>query len=295
MDLKTAANLIRSEYAARCAKAEKDYLRLIFLSKDLYEVEKMIRASTLDGNSDKELNLLKTKKSEILKSLGHDESEFSPAPRCKICGDSGYTKNGFCECVRRRAIKDTNGKNLPNFSFEDFDLSILNSNEIPLLSQVYNIMKIFCAKFPETKNLNVLLFGSVGTGKTCLASAVGNELEKRGFSVIFMTAFRFNDTCLKYHTSFDANRSDMLNALIDSDLLIIDDLGTESILKNVTLEYFYTVINERMNLGKHTLITTNLIPEQLEARYGERTYSRLFTQRVCLSVALQGKDLRTRK
>ncbi len=294
MDLKTAANLIRSEYAARCALAEELYRRLILASDELYEAEKAVRAATLDGKNAEETKALEEKRSAVIRSLGHDESEFRPAPRCKICGDSGYTDNGFCECVRRRASKETHGKGLPSFSFADCDVSLFG-DDVPMLESAYGTMKIFCKKFPETKNLNVLLFGSVGTGKTCLAAAVGNELEKRGFSVVFMTAFRFNDTCLKYHTSFDANRSDMLNSLTDSDLLVIDDLGTESILKNVTLEYLYTVINERMNLKKHTLITTNLTPEQLEARYGERTYSRLFTQRVCLSVALQGKDLRTRK
>ena len=294
MDLKTAANLIRSEYAARQAQAEQSYRALMLASDELYEAEKAVRAAMLDGKNTEELAKLKNKRLSVIHSLGHDEKEFSPAPQCAVCNDSGYTASGFCECVRRRASKETHGKELPSFSFTDCDVSLFGKG-VPMLESAYNTMKIFCTKFPETKNLNVLLFGSVGTGKTCLSSAVGNELEKRGFSVIFMTAFRFNDTCLKYHTSFDANRSDMLNALIDSDLLIIDDLGTESILKNVTLEYFYTVINERMNLGKHTLITTNLIPEQLEARYGERTYSRLFTQRVCLSVALQGKDLRTRK
>ncbi len=294
MDLKTAANLIRSEYAARCAKAEEAYRRLLLTSDALYEAEKAVRAATLDGKSAKEIKSLEAKKAEILGKLGRKESEFSPAPRCKICGDSGYTSNGFCECVRRRASRETQGKALPAFSFSNCDASYFG-DDVPMLENAYGTMKIFCNKFPTTKNLNILLFGSVGTGKTCLAAAVGNELEKRGYSVVFLTAFRFNDTCLKYHTSFEANRADMLNALIDSDLLIIDDLGTESILKNVTLEYLYTVVNERMNLGKHTLITTNLIPEQLEARYGERTFSRLFTQRVCLSVALQGEDLRKRK
>ena len=294
MDLKTAANLIRSEYAAQKAYAEEKYRRLMLASDELYDAEKAVRAAMLDGKSAAERKTLEEKKSKILHALGHDESEFSPAPRCMICGDSGYTEKGFCECVRRRASKETHGKSIPSFSFSDCDASLFGS-DVPMLENAYGIMKIFCERFPDTKNLNVLLFGTVGTGKTCLAAAISNELERRGFSVAFLTAFRFNDTCLKYHTSFDANRADMLGALIDSDLLVIDDLGTESILRNVTLEYLYTVINERMNLGKHTLITSNLTPEQLEARYGERTFSRLFTQRVCLSVALQGKDLRTRK
>ena len=117
MDLKTAANLIRSEYAARCAKAEEAYRRLLLTSDALYEAEKAVRAATLDGKSAKEIKSLEAKKAEILGKLGRKESEFSPAPRCKICGDSGYTSNGFCECVRRRASRETQGKALPAFSF----------------------------------------------------------------------------------------------------------------------------------------------------------------------------------
>ena len=133
--------------------------------------------------------------------------------------------------------------------------------------------------------------GHIGIGTPDVAAAWA-ELEARGFSVAFMTAFGFNDACRRYHISFDASRSDALDALIAADLLVIDDLGTESILRNVTLEYLYTVISERMNAGRHTLITTNLSPAALADRYGERIVSRLFDGRVCLSVALTGKDLR---
>ena len=210
---------------------------------------------------------------------------------CEKCGDSGIFEGYYCECVKKRMAKESINSPIPPFTFEESDLSLFRKDK-ELAERAYETMRIFCAKFPHTKNVNLLFIGNAGTGKTFLASCVANELERQGRNVLFLSAFRFNDICLKYHTSFDNARTDGLNAVIDAELLVIDDLGTESILKNVTKEYLYTVISERMNAGRHTIITTNLNESMLEARYGERIVSRLFTTRACLTLALTGEDLR---
>lgn len=63
-----------------------------------------------------------------------------------------------------------------------------------------------------------------------------------------------------------------LEPLIDCDLLIIDDLGTEPLYRNVSGEYLYTIINERKITKKHTLISTNLSLDDILNRYGERIF-----------------------
>lgn len=294
MDLKTAAGLIKSEYSARRAAAHERFLALLDLDEELYAAEKALRSAILDGKSEDETAALASARDGILARLGYAPADFNPPPRCAVCGDSGYHNGKYCDCVRRRASADPDGSALPRFTFSDCDLSVFDGDR-ETMNAAYSAMKIFCEKFPNTKNINLLLLGNVGTGKTCLAAAIANDLEARGYSAVFMTAFGFNDACRKYHTSFDPSRSETLDALLGADLLVIDDLGTESILRNVTLEYLYTVISERMNARRHTLITTNLSPDALSDRYGERIVSRLFDSRVCLSVALTGKDLRRRK
>ena len=77
-------------------------------------------------------------------------------------------------------------------------------------------------------------------------------------------------------------------------LLLIDDLGSEPMVKNITREYLFTLINERIAAGKGTVIATNLSPDDLEEVYGERVRSRLTDQHRSIVLKFSGKDLRKR-
>ncbi|MBQ6595783.1 MAG: DNA replication protein DnaC, partial [Clostridia bacterium] len=81
-------------------------------------------------------------------------------------------------------------------------------------------------------------------------------------------------------------------SLMDAPLLLIDDLGTEPMLRNITVEYLFLLLNARLTARRHTVIVTNLDLEQLRVRYGERVYSRLSDRRATLIMRLTGKDLR---
>ena len=134
--------------------------------------------------------------------------------------------------------------------------------------------------------------GKPGTGKTFLASCMANTIMQRGYSVVFLTAFETVERMLKYHTTFDATKTTYLAPLLDCDLLIIDDLGSEGIYRNVTVEYFFHVINERRLANKTTLITSNLTVNEIGIRYGERTASRLFDKSACYTREFTFADAR---
>ena len=85
---------------------------------------------------------------------------------------------------------------------------------------------------------------------------------------------------------------DGFTSLLEAPLLLIDDLGTEPMMRNITVEYLFTLLNERMANKRHTVIATNLTPLQLQERYGERVASRLLDRSQTLPLLLRGKDLR---
>ena len=79
---------------------------------------------------------------------------------------------------------------------------------------------------------------------------------------------------------------------MDSDLLIIDDLGTELTNSFVSSQLFLCV-NERLLRQKSTIISTNLSLEEFSAAYSERTFSRIAGNYQLIK--LLGNDIRLQK
>ena len=241
-------------------------------------------------------NELLNKKQAVMAGLGYPDG-IRPEFACTRCDDTGVYRGAQCSCVRKKIAEIIKSKvksgNVPAFRFQDFKAEVVPEGaQRKALTSLYRSMQKMCDRFPQTKHLNVILSGKTGVGKTCVFSAVANDLIQRGFSVLFLTAFEMNSRFLKFHTSPLSERAMYLTDVMECDLLVIDDLGTEPMLKNVTTEYLLTVLSERTARGRHTFITTNLTSDDILARYGERIYSRIFDKMHSLPVALDGDDLR---
>ncbi len=74
------------------------------------------------------------------------------------------------------------------------------------------------------KNIGLLLFGDVGTGKSFLAGCIANALLERDVPVLMTN---FPTILSRLCGTFGENRTAFLDSLGDYDLLIIDDLGVE--------------------------------------------------------------------
>jgi len=139
------------------------------------------------------------------------------------------------------------------------------------------------------------LSGKTGVGKTFLTECIASEIIDGGHIVSFVSAFGMNNLFTSYHTTYDSSKPTFLSTLLDPDLLIIDDLGTEPIFKNITKEYLYLILSERSRQNKLTIISTNLDPIELMSRYNERISSRLFNKRESLLLQINGSDIRLNK
>ncbi len=295
MDYKKAIQKITSDRRTREAEARLFYLELLRNHSDLYETEKAIRGMTMDEIQGKKidknsLDALKAERNKILSDIGVTNEMLDPPYNCAKCHDTGLIGGKPCSCVIKSCAKD--GIEF-GFTFENSNIGFFPKNEQARILKVYETAKIFCDKFPQTKKLNLIFMGRCGSGKTFLASCIASAVLAKGYSVIMLSSFAFVNRMLKFHTTFDGDKLSYIEPLMDCDLLILDDLGSENMLKNVTVEYLFHVVNERMNANKHTVFTTNLDDDMIRARYGERTYSRLFGSRLSAGFALSDTDLRS--
>jgi len=156
------------------------------------------------------------------------------------------------------------------------------------LTRIYDISKEWCERFPNSHILNINMIGGTGTGKTFLLECMASNLIDKGFNVMFTTAFALNDECRKYHFSLPSK----VNEYMDCDVLVIDDLGCEPLLKNITVEYLFNIIHLRQKRYKPTLISTNLTMEDILNRYDDRIFSRLSNKMLAITIPFNGIDMR---
>ena len=234
-----------------------------------------------------ELDDLKTKINNYLALNNIDQSKLTPKYDCPICNDTGVAGGRICKCLLKelnmqlslRASSQTEFKSFSQCNKEIMDETDLKASEW---------LQTWCARFPNITKTNINIIGGAGSGKTFMLECVASELIKKGVIVSFKTAFELNELARLYHIGKSYDFTDCLNA----DVLLIDDLGTEPVLKNVTKEYLYNLINTRQINNKPTLISTNLSLENILDRYDERIFSRLANKNLSTVINLVSQDKR---
>ncbi len=244
----------------------------------------------------KEYNLNREKIANILKEKGINKKELKPQYVCDKCKDTGFVDNKECECLKKEISKELiklSGVDINLFARFDGDYSCFkNAEEI---KTIYEKMKKFINEINKTSIDTILLVGDTGVGKTHLMECMTTYALDRGIMLKYSTAFNFNHDMLRYHCSKLEDKEEIIDPYLNSELLFIDDLGSENKINNVTNEYLYLIINERMQNHKKTVISTNLNFEQIQDVYGERIFSRLMHKKQSLKIKLNGDDLRIKK
>ncbi len=219
-------------------------------------------------------------KKALLREAGLPDNYLDMQYDCPICKDTGYVGNEKCSCFRQKIIAKLYSESNIEKLTKEANFSLLSDKfytgeDLERFHVALNTSKEFIKNF-ETSYPNLFFYGTVGTGKSFLSICVAKEILDRGYSVLYFSAAGL--FTLIQTNSFDYKKSDELTALYDdlynSDLLIIDDLGTENITKSSSSEFF-SIINERLIRNKSTLITTNLSLEGVKSIYSERVFSRI--------------------
>ena len=241
-----------------------------------------------------------------LLARGYREDYLSPVYTCAVCRDTGYTGEPvrkMCDCMRKayqELLREESGLSEGGAeTFEKFDLSLFPDTPLAgstlsqraLMSRVRDLCEHWADTYPDSQYRDLVLTGASGLGKTFLLKAMAERLTRRGIPVLLISAFQFLQTARK---SYFEN-SDGLQELLETDVLMLDDLGSEPLMQNITVEQLFYLINERQGRNLATVISTNLDLKTLQARYTERITSRLMDRRVCAMVPLQGEDIRPRR
>ena len=230
---------------------------------------------------------LQQEKREILQELGLPEDYLEEKPACSLCGDTGYRGGEVCLCLRRYYAReqqkelsrmlDLGSQSFDTFSLEWYSDRARDGGVSPQenMKAVYDVCAEYAYQFGK-KPGNLLLFGAPGLGKTHLSAAIAREVSGKGYSVVYDTAshvFEQFET-QKFSREEDEETSADVERVLQCDLLILDDLGTEMTTAFVQ-SALYRIVNTRLMEKKSTILNTNLTPGELARRYSPQIASRI--------------------
>lgn len=248
---------------------------------------------------------LQAERAERLVENGWPIDYLDGAWQCPKCRDSGFVEGRICSCLQalyeQEKAKDLSALlKLGKESFGSFDLGLYSDrpdsatgvSPREIMEFNFKVCYQYALDFgPDSQNL--LFRGGTGLGKTFLSACIARVVSERGHSVVYDTAVSalgaFESRRFARSETDLAEAEDRVHRLLESELVIVDDLGTE-MATEMTKSALYTLINSRLIAGKKTIVSTNLSQKELARRYTPQIASRLEGEYHVLSFA--GSDIR---
>ncbi len=232
-------------------------------------------------------------RAELLVENGFPVDYLELKYNCSKCSDEGFIQGKMCSCYRKAlnaeaASRTKLARLMEEQTFKTFKLSVYPEDCRSTMEKIYNTAKEYANNF-SLQSGNLLFTGGTGLGKTFLSSAIARCVIDKGYSVIY-------DSVSNIIAEFEAVKFNKeainLDKYDECDLLIIDDMGTE-LITQFSESVIYHIINNRINMRKPMIISTNIGTAQMKDYYSQSIISRLAGEfAVC---PFKGNDLRRKK
>lgn len=290
------------EYAALQAQIIENSLQYARMS--LFSGSETDHSTALASLREKN-DALSKKKEELLVENGYPADYLTPVYVCPDCKDTGSIGDERCHCFKQAVVdllyaqsnlsSATEQENFTTFSLDYYDNTTVdpktNMTARQNMQRNLDVAHSFVEHFDQDFR-NLLLYGAPGLGKTFLSHCIAKELLGTAHTVLYLTAYELFDILGKSFREDDKELSASSEHILDCDLLIIDDLGTE-LATAFTMSRLSLCINERFLNHRSTIISTNLGVQELKNQYGERNFSRIFSSYKPL--LFFGEDIRLKK
>ncbi len=264
----------------------------------------ILQKKAAPGDLTERMEQISVKIREALRKRGYAEDYLSPVYSCPVCRDQGYTGEPvreMCLCLKRmyreKLRKEIGLGNSRAETFENYDETLFPVEKIPgmpfsqreLNRVIRNKCEQWANDWPDQRPRDLLIYGKSGLGKTWFLRAMTDRLIQRDVQTLLVTAFEFLDKARRGYYEEDGGLDEMIRVPV----LMIDDLGSEPLMKNTTLEMLFHLIEERQRRNLATVCSSNLTVQELRERYNERIVSRLTDTRNSETLQLMGRDVRT--
>lgn len=256
------------------------------------------RAFSLSGQKAlQSLNALRQKQRALLTQFQLPENYLEPIYTCSLCQDTGYTGNPVqkkctCRLKLEQQTRMESGRINDRETFAHFDPEFYPDEA----SKVRGLkIKAFCQQYadslPAPQKPQLYLCGMPGLGKSFFANAIAYRALQNGVESLRVTTYYFVQDIMDGLNK----KVSPLPLYMNVPFLVLDDLGSEPMVPNVTIESLFALCDERRSSGRATVYITNLSLAELRDRYGERVTSRITDSAVTTAIQFSGSNLRERR
>ncbi|MBD8010663.1 ATP-binding protein [Acinetobacter pecorum] len=225
------------------------------------------------------IDLLKTP-NEVLTTLcskhGYPLIKVGSHQLCKVCAKENLeqTNKQHQEELQQKLLQyriHSTGLNQRYLEcgFSNYSVSTIEQQ------QVVGYCQNFTQQLLNGSKSSFILYGTPGTGKTHLGSAiVRNLIYKTKMSARYITSAQIAQTIMSSWSIEDQSEEQWIQFFADFDLLVLDEYGLHD-RHSARLELIHKVLYKRYDMMKPTMIISNFTIENLEQDLGVRLWSRL--------------------